>query len=54
MLEDETRGRLNLSARVLGVTERSMHLRGLLHLFIAIRIAEPVKIEGPDIKTRFI
>ena len=54
MLEDETDGHLDLIARVLGVTERSMHLGRLVHLLIAIRITEAVKVERPNIESRFI
>jgi hypothetical protein len=54
MLKDEACRGLYLIARVLGVTERCMRFSRLFHLLIAIRMAETVKVEGPNVKSRFI
>ncbi len=54
MIENETCSRLDLAGCVLSVAERRMLLRWSLHLIIAIGIAESVKIERPNIKSRFV
>lgn len=54
MLKDEAYGGLYLIARVLGVTERCVRVSRHFHLLVTIRMAEAVKVEGPNVKAGFI
>jgi hypothetical protein len=54
VIEDETRRRLDLSRGIVNTAKRRLPLGWLIHLTIAIGIAESVKIESPNIKSRVV